>query len=63
MFVESIEIFFMIKEKQNSATIMIISPLANISEIEREYLIIRQKQSISIAKTARTAKEDSPLQK
>ena len=56
LFVESIGMFSMIKGKQNSAFTMIISVLANVSEMEREFLIDRQKQGISIAKAAGTYK-------
>ena len=56
LFVESIGMFSMIKGKPNSAFTMIISVLANVSEMEREFLIDRQKQGIAIAKTAGTYK-------
>ena len=56
LFVESIGMFSMIGGKQNSAFTMIISVLANVSEMEREFLIDRQKQGIMIAKAAGTYK-------
>ena len=56
LFVESIGMFSMIKGKQNSAFTMIISVLVNVSEMERQFLIDRQKQGISIAKAAGTYK-------
>ena len=56
LFVETIGMFSMIKGKPNSAFTMIISVLANVSEMEREFLIERHKQGISIAKAAGTYK-------
>ena len=56
LFVESIGIFSMIKGKPNSAFTMFISVLADVSEMEREFLIYRQKQGIIIAKAAGTYK-------
>jgi DNA invertase Pin-like site-specific DNA recombinase len=50
LFVESIGMFSMINGKPNPTFKMILSVLGNVAEMEREFLLERQKQGIEIAK-------------
>ncbi|MES2649612.1 MAG: recombinase family protein [Bacteroidota bacterium] len=50
VFIENIGMFSLIDKKPNGSFKMIISVLGNVAELEREYLLERQKQGIEIAK-------------
>ena len=50
LFVENIGMYSMTDNKLNPAFKMIISVLGNVAEMEREYLLERQRQGIDIAK-------------
>jgi len=50
LFVENLGMFSMTDGKSNPAFKMIVSVLGNVAELEREYLLERQKQGIEIAK-------------
>jgi len=51
LFVENIGMYSMTDNKLNPVFKMIISVLGNVAEMEREYLMERQRQGIDIAKT------------
>ena len=56
LFVENIGMYSVTDNKPNPAFKMIISVLGNVAEMEREYLLERQKQGIEIAKAKGTYK-------
>tara|TARA_R110002072_G_scaffold59514_1_gene151489 strand:- start:84794 stop:85411 length:618 start_codon:yes stop_codon:yes gene_type:complete len=50
LFVENIGLFSLIDKKPNSTFNLIISVLGNVAQMEREFLLSRQKTGIAIAK-------------
>ncbi|MFT3910290.1 MAG: recombinase family protein [Ferruginibacter sp.] len=50
LFVEAIGMYSLINSKPNSSFAMIVSVLANVASMEREFLLERQRQGIEVAK-------------
>jgi DNA invertase Pin-like site-specific DNA recombinase len=56
LYVENIGMFSLISEKVNPTFKMIVSVLGNVAEMERDFILERQKQGIEIAKKKGTYK-------
>jgi DNA invertase Pin-like site-specific DNA recombinase len=56
LFVENIGMFSMINDKPNSTFKLILTVLSNVAEMEREFILERQRQGIEVAKAKGTYK-------